>query len=192
MALVLKFYREDVVSMAQNKTETQLVPKKIFVSSTYEDMIPYRNKAMEALRQLQQTPIAMEDFEANNEPSIEVCRNKIEQSDIFLLIVGFKYGSILEEGKSFVELEYEHAIRLKKPILAFIVSDNAEVRVSLVDKGDPAERLDAFKKKLKTNHNVKLLKQLIHYMVIFCRLLNRKLRLLAIKRNTLFWREKRH
>lgn len=142
--------------MAQNKTVTQQIPKKIFVSSTYEDMIQYRIKAMEALRQLQQTPIAMEDFEANNESSIEVCRNKIEQSDIFLLIVGFKYGSILEEGKSFVELEYEHAIRLRKPILAFIVSDNAEVRVSLVDKGDSAERLDAFKKKLKTNHNVKL------------------------------------
>lgn len=31
---------------------------------------------MDALRQLQQTAIVMEDFGANTEPSIEICREK--------------------------------------------------------------------------------------------------------------------
>lgn len=141
--------------MANNKTNNREYPRKIFISSTYEDMQPYRAKAMDALRQLQQTPIVMEDFGANTEPSIETCRTRIQQSDIFVLIVGFKYGSLGEGGKSFVELEYEYALKLKKPILVFIVDDDAEIKVSLVDKGEPAEKLDAFKKKLQTNHTVK-------------------------------------
>lgn len=142
--------------MAQTKSTTENMTKKIFISSTYEDMKPYRAKAMEALRQLQQTAIVMEDFGANTEPSIEICREKIKQSDIFVLIVGFKYGSIGEEGKSFVELEYEHALKLKKPILVYIVSDDAEIKVSLIDKGELADKLDQFKQKLKTNHTVKI------------------------------------
>lgn len=142
--------------MAQTKSTTGNISKKIFISSTYEDMKPYRAKAMDALRQLQQTAIVMEDFGANTEPSIEICREKIQQSDIFVLIVGFKYGSIGEEGKSFVELEYEHALKLKKPILVYIVGDDAEIKVSLIDKGELAEKLDQFKQKLKTNHTVKI------------------------------------
>lgn len=140
--------------MANNQQKAY--PKKVFVSSTFEDMKPYREKTMEALRSLQQTPIVMEDFGANTEPSIDVCRAKIQQSDIFVLIVGFKYGSIYDEGKSFVELEYEYALKLKKPILVFIVDDEAEIKVSLVDRGELAEKLENFKKKLKTNHTVKI------------------------------------
>lgn len=141
--------------MEQRKPQNEVSSKKVFISSTYEDMIPYREKAMEALRQMQQTPLVMEDFEANTNPALDVCYSKIDQCDLFLLIVGFKYGNIYKDGKSFVELEYDYALKQRKPILVFVVSENAEVKASLVDKGELAEKLDTFKKKLAANHTVK-------------------------------------
>lgn len=45
-------------------------------------------------------------------------KNWIEESDVYMLILGGRYGSIEpKSGKSYTQLEYEYALELGKPFL---------------------------------------------------------------------------
>ena len=60
----------------------------------------------------------MEFFGARTEKSLEVCLSEVEQSDIYIGILGMKYGSIDEDtGKSYTHLEYKKATELELPRL---------------------------------------------------------------------------
>jgi hypothetical protein len=53
---------------------------------------------------------------------MEVIKRWIDESDVFLLILGGRYGSIEStSGKSPVQLEYEYAQERKKPFFAVVV-----------------------------------------------------------------------
>ena len=64
----------------------------------------------------------MELFAAGDESQMEVIKNWIDQSDVFLLILGGCYGSIEESfGKSYTQIEYEYALTLSKPTFAIVI-----------------------------------------------------------------------
>ena len=50
----------------------------------------------------------------------EACLGEVEDSDVFVLLLGACYGGILPSGKSATHEEYEHARSLGKPVLVFI------------------------------------------------------------------------
>jgi hypothetical protein len=55
-----------------------------------------------------------------------VIRRWIDESDIFLLILGGRYGSIEPTNKkSYVHLEYEYAASIHKPLFAVIISEES-------------------------------------------------------------------
>src|ERR1035437_3665263 len=62
---------------------------------------------------------------------MEVIKQWIDESDVYLLILGGRYGSIEPKtGKSYTQLEYEYAISKAKPFFACVIKDPlSEARV---------------------------------------------------------------
>jgi len=93
---------------------------KIFISSTYEDLINERKEAINTIDRIGQA-IAMEKYFASNHKSKDVCLKKLQESDAMVLIIGFRYGSIdKSEGISITEIEYNTAKTLGLPVLVFM------------------------------------------------------------------------
>lgn len=97
---------------------------QVFISSTYLDLIEERQIAVEAILQSRHIPAGMELFAAANESQLETVKRWIDESDIYVLILGGRYGSIEEKsGKSYTHLEYEYAIK-KLPVIGIVLNDN--------------------------------------------------------------------
>lgn len=97
---------------------------KIFISSTYEDLIDERNSAISTIDRNDQS-IAMEKWFAEAEAPKEVALNKLQECDAVVLILGFRYGSIdKEEGISITEIEYNAAKSLGIPVFVFLKSNS--------------------------------------------------------------------
>jgi hypothetical protein len=85
-------------------------------------MLVDRQAVVEAILRAGHIPAGMELFAAGDESQMETIRRWIDDSDIFLLILGGRYGSLEpQSGKGYVELEYEHAVANKKPLFAAVI-----------------------------------------------------------------------
>lgn len=99
---------------------------QVFISSTYLDLQKERQAAVEAIIAAGHIPAGMELFSAGSESQWEVIRRWIDESDVFLLILGGRYGTIEpKSGESYIQLEYEYAASLGKPFFAVIMTDLA-------------------------------------------------------------------
>lgn len=100
---------------------------QVFVSSTYQDLIEERDEVMKALLELDCIPAGMELFPSADDEAFEYIKKVIDNCDYFLLIIGGRYGSLHNSGKSYTQLEYEYAISKKIPTLAFLRSNIEEL-----------------------------------------------------------------
>lgn len=99
---------------------------QIFVSSTYTDLKEERQAAVEAILSAGHIPAGMELFSAGDESQMTVIKRWIDESDIYLLILGGRYGSIEpKSGKSYTHLEFEYALEQKKPLFSIVITDKA-------------------------------------------------------------------
>jgi hypothetical protein len=132
----------------------QYVP--IFVSSTYTDLIPYRKAVWAILEKLQQAVSGMEIFGARPEEPLKTCLEEVSKCEVFVGIVGMRYGSVHEDtGKSFVQLEYEEALKKPLDMLIYLVDEeSALLPPKFVDVGDSAMKLREFKTLLQKKHTV--------------------------------------
>lgn len=136
-----------------NATVKQHVP--VFVSSTYEDLVPYREEVQRVIIRLEQIVKGMEYFGSSPEKPLDVCLSQVRESKVFVGILGMRYGSIDEEsGLSFSELEYMEAMKANIPILIYIIDEEYPIPPKYVDKGSSANSLLSFKKQLKKRHTV--------------------------------------
>lgn len=127
----------------------------IFISSTYEDLIPYREEVQRNLIRLEQIIKGMEYFGSNPKDSLTVCLSQVKESKLFIGILGMRYGSVDEEsGLSYSQMEYNEAIKNKIPTLIYIMSEEQPIPAKFVDKGEKAEKLAEFKNILKKQHTV--------------------------------------
>ncbi|WP_297334127.1 DUF4062 domain-containing protein, partial [Flavobacterium sp.] len=99
---------------------------QVFVSSTYTDLREERQAAVEAILSSGHIPAGMELFSAGDESQMTVIKRWIDESDIYLLILGGRYGSLEPaSGKSYTHLEYEYALEKRKPLFAIVITENA-------------------------------------------------------------------
>ena len=64
----------------------------------------------------------MELFRAGNETQLDTIYKWIDNSDVYMLILGGRYGSVEEKSqKSYTRLEYEYAISKGIPILSVVL-----------------------------------------------------------------------
>lgn len=130
--------------------ETQPTPWRIFISSTYEDMLPDREAVSDALTNIEHLPIGMEQFVSTPDRPLDVCLTDIRRCQLYVVLVGMRYGSIDDDTrKSFTEVEYEEALKNNIPGLAFVINENeCPVLPKFVDTGVSAEKLKHFKDRL--------------------------------------------
>jgi hypothetical protein len=132
-------------------------PFKIFVSSTKMDLVSYRiavrNKLEELKKEFDIEIIGMEDFGARSEPPLQTCLDEVGGSDMYIGIIGMRYGSI--DGvtkKSFTHLEYEKAIENKLPIRVYLIDENEGRIPPNSVQCDKRKQLKKFKDILKDKH----------------------------------------
>lgn len=129
---------------------------QVFISSTYLDMKAERQAAVEAILDAGHIPAGMELFSASDKKQIEVIRGWIDRSDIFMLILGGRYGSVdPETGKSYIQLEYEHAVETGKPFFALYLTHeaiNAKVKLLGTDaiEQNDTKKLNEFRTQVKS------------------------------------------
>jgi len=89
------------------------------------DLKEERQAAVEAILDAGHIPAGMELFKAGNETQLEVVKRWIDQSDIYLLILGGRYGSVEKKtGKSYTQIEYEYALKKGMPVFAVVLSES--------------------------------------------------------------------
>lgn len=120
---------------------------QVFVSSTFSDLREERQAAVEAILAAGHIPAGMELFAAGDESQMEVIKQWIDESDVYLLILGGRYGSIdSKSGKSYTQLEYEYALNKGKPLFACVIKDAAlDARIKKYGK----EAIDDYRKEWK-------------------------------------------
>lgn len=99
-----------------------LVPIRVMISSTVEDLLPEREAAERAIVGLKLERFRAETFGSVSHPPEVVCAFMAEQCDIFVLIIGGRSGyRIQSQEKSVVEFEYDTAFaKDPKKILAYV------------------------------------------------------------------------
>ncbi|HEY2898971.1 MAG TPA: DUF4062 domain-containing protein [Polyangia bacterium] len=99
---------------------------QIFVSSTYRDLLAERQAAVEAILRAGHIPAGMELFAAGDKSQLETICRWIDESDVYMLILGSRYGSLdPASGRSYTQLEYEYALATGKRSFAVVLSDAA-------------------------------------------------------------------
>lgn len=95
----------------------------IFVSSTCYDLSQIRKDLRDFITGLGHNPILSEQNDFPIDPQLdnwENCINAVKDfADIFVLIIGNKYGSVGETGKSITNTEYLTAVQKGIPIYTF-------------------------------------------------------------------------
>lgn len=122
---------------------------KVFLSSTYNDLIAHRQAAHDALEQLGLHVIWMGAFGARPEESTKACLDEIEACELFVGIYAHRYGYIPEgTDVSITEQEFDHAQSLGKPIFGFIVHEDYPWSPKFIEH-DKKAKLDVFLSKVK-------------------------------------------
>ena len=124
---------------------------KVFLSSTYKDLIEYRAKASQAIERLGQQGIRMEVFGARPEEVTTASLEEVALSDAFIGIYAHRYGTVLTDSQiSITELEFNYAKEKKKPVFCFVVDEDFPWPPRHVE-GEPGQsKLKAFKDRIKT------------------------------------------
>jgi hypothetical protein len=130
---------------------------QIFVSSTFLDLKDERAAIVSALLQMDAFPAGMELFPAADDDAWTLIERVIEASDYYLLVIGGKYGSLDAESEiSYTEKEYDLAVALKKPVMAFLHADPDAIEFGKSEKDVTSrEKLSAFRSKVKKKKHVK-------------------------------------
>lgn len=69
---------------------------QVFISSAYTDLKAERNQVISAVLESGNIPVGMEAF-AGTDKQENVIRNAISNSDIYIIILGSRYGSLMEK-----------------------------------------------------------------------------------------------
>jgi Domain of unknown function (DUF4062)/SIR2-like domain len=115
-------------------------PLRVFVSSTMNDLANERAAVVARLHEFNFEPVNAESVVPTGRGSWEVLEDEIASCDVFVLILGDRYGWIptdgphARDGLSVTELEYRAARRLGLPVFPFFKKLNY---------GSPAETADA-------------------------------------------------
>jgi sugar/nucleoside kinase (ribokinase family) len=95
-------------------------PTRIFLSSTYTDLTAYRRAVEGLVQEYGELFVGMEHFGARSRPSLDVCLTEVASCDVVIALVGARYGTLAEDGKSFTHHEVDLARQTGIPVLVFI------------------------------------------------------------------------
>ena len=124
---------------------------KVFLSSTYLDLIEHRKAVVQTLRTMGEDVEHMEIFGARNEEPTEASLEELDKCDVLVGVYAYRYGTVPKGSKSSVtEQEYLHAMSKTIPILVFIVNEDHDWPPKKMDKS--LTKIKKFKTKASSEH----------------------------------------
>ena len=129
---------------------------QVFISSTYTDLIDERQVAVESVLNAGHIPAGMELFKSGDRTQKEVIKKWIEDSDVYFLILGGRYGSIdPETDKSYTHWEYDYAANLSKPMFSVVIGEKGlDEKVKVLGRqaieSEYGQQYSTFKKQVLT------------------------------------------
>ena len=98
---------------------------QIFISSPFTDLEEHRRALIFKTLKMDHIPAGMEFFHPGEPRNIEVIKQEIESSDIFVILVGARLGSVIvgEDLLTYTMKEYNLAMSCKLPIIPLILND---------------------------------------------------------------------
>ncbi|AHW65306.1 hypothetical protein CGLY_14350 [Corynebacterium glyciniphilum AJ 3170] len=125
--------------------------EQVFISSTFKDLVEERRAAIQTLLEADCIPAGMELFPASDTEKWDLIRGVIDLCDYYVVIVGGRYGSMDDvEQLSYTEMEFDYAVKTKKPVMGFLHGDPGKLPGNKLDlDGELREKLDAFRAKIE-------------------------------------------
>ena len=123
----------------------------VMISSTFTDLKEHRAALIAAIDGEGLTHVAMENDSAKADVDvIDSSLRMVRDASAYALVIGRKYGQTPRGELSLTELEFDEAMRLKRPILLFIRGDQHLLREADIetDSGKRA-KLNAFRERAK-------------------------------------------
>ena len=109
---------------------------KVFLSSTFLDLIDEREAVLKALHKKRASTLAMEYFVATPGTPRETALDNLRKSDVMILVIGFKAGTLLPDGSgsTYTSAEYDELLRLGREPL--VLSSRSRVENSTFRRGE--------------------------------------------------------
>jgi tetratricopeptide (TPR) repeat protein len=112
--------REEIGDLAR-RAEHASATRRVFLSSTYLDLAAYRTLLHQNLGRMYQLPVDMADFGAGGTDATTVSKAEVAASDVFVLVVAWRYGYIPAcATRSITHQEYDAARDLGLPTFVFL------------------------------------------------------------------------
>lgn len=118
--------------------------------SAYPSPYSYVTAAKEAIAEMGMVPIEMGDFIARDISPADYCRELVGRSQVYVAIVGQKYGSTVPEthpSVSYCELEFNEALSLGVPCILLLLADELPIPRSQIDVD--GRQITQFRSRLK-------------------------------------------
>jgi len=136
---------------------------KIYVSSTYSDLVEHRQRVYDILRKMRYDVIAMEDYVATDERPLDKCLTDVASCDLYIGIFAWRYGYIPpgqppDRERSITKLEYRQAGQSDLERLIFLLDEDAPWPRSKMEKGVGGEKIEALRAELAREHIVQFFK----------------------------------
>ncbi len=144
--------------------EGEVLVAKIYISSTFSDLIEYRKAACKILCSMDHSVKAMEQYVAADQRPLDKCLADVEACEVYVGIFAWRYGFIPAptqgnpERRSITELEYRRARESGKPCLIYLLDENHPWPPQKIEKGEGGEKLAQFRKELSDAHIVSFFK----------------------------------
>jgi CheY-like chemotaxis protein len=123
---------------------------KIFLSSTYQDLIGHREAAARAIERLGQQGVRMEVFGARPLEATSACIEEISDSDALIGIYAHRYGYVpAGQSKSITEQEFDAAKEQNKPTFCFVADEEYPWPPKHIDTEPGRTRLREFLQRLR-------------------------------------------
>ena len=112
---------------------------KVYISSTYQDLIDHRAAVDRTLRRMGHDVIGMEQYVAEGSKPVERCKADVRGVDAYVIIVAWRFGYVPDPAvsppnpRSITEIELAEAKASGKPVLAFLLDPEAPWPPNRVD-----------------------------------------------------------
>lgn len=125
--------------------------EQVFISSTFKDLVEERRAVLQTLLEADCIPAGMELFPASDDEKFDLIKRVIDLCDYYVVIVGGRYGSVdAQEQLSYTEMEFDYAVKTKKPVLGFLHGDPGKIPGEKLDlNAGHRKKLDAFRAKIE-------------------------------------------
>ncbi|WP_353063807.1 DUF4062 domain-containing protein [Tunturibacter psychrotolerans] len=100
---------------------------KVYISSTYQDLVEYRAAVDRTLRRMGHDVIGMEQYIAEGSKPVDRCKADVRVADVYVIIVAWRFGYVPDlsvsppSPRSITEIELAEAKASGKAVLAFLL-----------------------------------------------------------------------